>query len=728
MSQLLFVLALLTQSPDPDSVEQPQIEAVAYAADSVVLQVGSRDILLVGSSRIDYRDMFLEADTVRYTESSGSLVASGLPELFDRGESIRGSRMYYSLRTRRGRIDSAGSQYEFGYYEGSSITQVGRREYNIVDARFTTCDRDSLDYYFFSPQMKVFQDEKAIARPVYLYVDDTPVFYFPYWVFPIRSGRQSGFTIPKFGQTSRDGRYLRGLGYYFAFSDYIDLLLQGDIMERTRFALSAEERHSLRYIHQGSLKVEWRREFESHLDRWRLFGQHIHDFPDGTAVRIRGEFLSDRNYLEETQQTPEDRMEREIRSWVSVNRSLGRMSLQLVLDRTQYLNTDPDSIPDERELDQELPDFRLSIPASPLFAPPSDPARRRPWHSVYWSMSSHYVAIDSRREETRFAHSGLRTTADLSSSMRLGGILSLTPRINGVATVYDRDRAGDSYPWWLAGSAGLTASTDIYGVFPSSLFGFSAFRHTLTPSATLSWAPGTYLASGDDGMLEPAQADSASGRFFSFSDLAPPSSARRLTLSLFQSLEARRIEGDIIDKVQLASLDLSTTADLEKGDSIFTPLTASLALTPVQQFSAVTDASWDFYSSELKEVDFTTTIRLDGTDHTLLPDSIPQSSGMPWRLSLSHYYRLGLGEQQDLSKMRASAALGLTPDWSLEYSAYYDLLEGSFINQSYTLTRDLHCWEAVFVRQISDADSGFYFRINIKDLPDIKIEQHVSNF
>jgi len=25
-------------------------------------------------------------------------------------------------------------------------------------------------------------------------------------------------------------------------------------------------------------------------------------------------------------------------------------------------------------------------------------------------------------------------------------------------------------------------------------------------------------------------------------------------------------------------------------------------------------------------------------------------------------------------------------------------------------------------------DSGFYFRINIVDLPDIKVEQHVSNF
>lgn|GEM_PF-454446 len=731
MSPLLCAIALLSQQqpPDSDSLEQPQIETVAYAADSLLMKVASRDIVLVGSSRIDYRDMSLQADTVRYTESIGSLDATGAPVLFDAGESITGSRMLYSLRTRRGRIVGAGSHYELGYYQGASITQVGRREYNIVDARFTTCDRDSApDYYFYSPQMKVYQDDKAVARPVYLYVADTPVFYFPYWVFPIRTGRQSGFTIPKFGQTTRDGRYLRGIGYYFALSDYMDLLVQGDIMERTRFAMSVQERHSLRYVHHGTLRIEARREFETHLDRWRLFGEHLHDFPDGTTVRLRGEFLSDRNYLHETQETPEGRMEREVRSWLSVNRSLGRASVQLVLDRTQYLATNPDSIPGEKELDQDLPDIRLSVPASPLFRTPADPTRRRIWHSLYWSLSSHYVAVDNRTEDSRFTHSGMRTGADVSASSRLWGILGLTPRITGTATMYDRDRAGGRYPWWLAGSASLTATTDLYGVFQTSLFGFTAFRHTITPSATLSWAPGTYLASTEGGGLEPAPSDSAADRFFSFSDISAPSHARTVTLSLFQSLEARRMVRGQVDKIQLASLELSTTADLQRSDTVFTPLDASLELTPIQQLSATADASWDFYASRLTDVNFTTTFRLDGTDRTLMPDSIPASAGMPWRVSLSHYYRLGLGEQRDLSKLRASAALGLTPGWSVEYNAYYDLLEGSFVNQSYTLIRDLHCWEAMFTRNISDTDTGFYFRINIKELPDIKIEQRVSSF
>lgn len=728
---LVLVLALPGQEPDSvppaDSVEI-QMENVAYASDSLVFYPSSRNIVLVGASRIDYRDMTLEADTVVYDAAAGSVEASGSPELIDRGESITGSRMYYSLSTRRGRIDAPDSRYEFGYYTGTTVTQVGRREFNITDARFTTCSEDSSHYYFYSPQMKVFQNDRAVARPVYMYVEDTPVFFFPWWVFPIRTGRQSGFTIPKFGQTSRDGRYLRDLGYYFAFSDYMDLLVSGDIMDKSRVALSARERHVLRYVHHGSAEVEWRREFQTGLDRWRLFGEHLHDFPDGSSVRLRGEILSDRSYLKETQQTPEARMNNEIRSWANFSRPLGRAAFQLTLDRTAYLGTDPDSIPDETESVQSLPDARLTLPSAPLFGAPADPSRRRPWHSLYWNLSAHYLSTDTRREDTRETHSGLRAQSDVTGSWRPWDVLSVSPRITGTATAYDRDRLGGRYPWWLAGSAGISTSTDVYGTFSTVLFGFSALRHTITPSVTLGWVPDTYLAYGDGG-LAPAPADSADDVYFSFSDFRLPSPGTTLRLGLFQSLEAKRVSGDRVERVELATLELSATADLTDADTVFSPLAARLTLTPGSALGLSADASWNPYSSELEQMDFTTTLRLAGEDQTLVPDSARSSqSGLPLRLSLSHYYRIGLGEESDLSKLRAAATLALSPSWSLQYDAYYDVLEGSFVSQSYTLRRDLHCWEAMFVRHVSDVDAGFYFRINIKDLPDIKIEQHVSNF
>lgn len=728
MNPFPLILSIVLSDSLADTTATRTLEAIAYSADSICFRPETGDLVLVGTSRVDYREMYLEADTVRYRSELELLEASGAPELFDRGESIRGVRMFYDMVSRRGMIEEADSRYEFGFYSGSSIVQVGRREFNMIDARFTTCDNDTADYYFRAPMMKVFQNDRAIARPVYLYIADTPVFYFPYWVFPIRSGRQSGFTLPSFGQTSRDGRYLRGTGYYFAFSDYIDLLLQGDILERSRFALSARERHRLRYVHEGGVTAEWRREFESHRERWSFLGTHLHDFADGTTARLRGEFLSDRSYLQDTQQESENRMTSEIRSWASATRSFGRASVQLTLERTAYLKTDPDSIADETESIQSLPDLKISIPSAPLFTAPSDPSDRRPWHSIYWNLSSHYISMDTRREETRTTHSGFRTVSEISASDRILGFLSVSPRIGGTFAAYDRDRQGNGYPWWLAGRGSISLSTDVYGVFAEGGLGFSAFRHTLSPRAVLGWSPDKFLLADGSG-ASVQSVDSASSRFFSFSDFSLPSRGGTLLLGLFQSLEAKRTQTGGIEKTELATLDITTTLDLDRDSTerVFSPVTAALDLTPAHFASFRTDASWDPYDGRIEELGFTTTLLAAGSDRTLVPDSVAYN-GLPWRLSLSHHFRKGLEGSDDLSRLRASASVELTPSWSIDYTAYYDLLDESFINQYYTLRRDLHCWEAMFVRHISETDNGFYFRINITDLPDIKIEQHVSNF
>jgi len=729
LTAALCLLAVAGQDAGGDTLRvdsvsvAPRIETIAYTTDSLVFFPGTGDLILIGTTRLDYRDMTLLSDTVRYDSEGDLITASGESELLDRGESITGTRMIYSLATRKGRIVGAASQYETGFYTGESITRVGPNEFNIVNARFTTCDRDTVDYYFASPEMKVFPDDRAVARSVCLYVEETPVFYFPFWVFPIRRGRTEGFTIPKIGQTSADGRYLRDLGYYFFFSDYADVYLHGDIMEKTRFMAGISERHRVRYLCNGGLELEWRREFRNSRDRWMAFGQHMHDFPDGTSVRLRGEFLSDRSYLEETQQTPEDRMSSEVRSWVNVSRYFGRLSFQATMDRNSFLDTDPDTIPDEVLYVQELPDVRLGLPSAPLFPIPSDPTRIRPWHSLYWSASAHYLSRDQLSEDSRSTHSGLRLNSALTGSNRFWGWLAFAPALHGTGTVYDRDRLGDAFPWWLHGSASLTLSTDVYGIFQTGLFGLEALRHTITPSATLSWAPDSYV--GPDGE---APVDSASEVFYSFSDFGLPSGGGLLSLALRNTLEGKRLTPNGIQRFEMASLGLSTTLDLDESVEPFSPLTATLDLTPVQTFGVRASGSWDLYREELSALSVTSTLSLAGYDRTLLPDSGSVLTGMPVRLTLSHDYRLGIDEADDISKFRISTSLDLTPGWSVEYSAYYDALGEDFISQSYTLRRDLHCWEAVFVRQISDVDSGFYFRINIKALPDIKIEQHVSEF
>jgi hypothetical protein len=67
--------------------------------------------------------------------------------------------------------------------------------------------------------------------------------------------------------------------------------------------------------------------------------------------------------------------------------------------------------------------------------------------------------------------------------------------------------------------------------------------------------------------------------------------------------------------------------------------------------------------------------------------------------------------------------LQITKNWSIEYYNRWDITNNDFLGERLSLRRDLHCWEASFNRSQLGNDTTFWFRINIKQLGDIKYEQ-----
>lgn len=695
------------------------METMGYSADSLDYRVTPGELSLVGTASLNYLDMTLRADTIHYDPDSEVLRATGGPSISERGEAAEGAVMIYHIPSRTARTLEARSWYDRALYTGETVTMLSRREFNAQGARFTTSERDTLDWWFWAASMKVFPDDKAIARPIVLYVEETPVFWFPYAVFPIRRGRSSGFTLPTIGQSGRDGKYLRKLGYYFGFSDYMDLQIRTDIMEKTRFSVTLHERHRLRYVHDGRFRMEWRREYENSRDRWLIDLGHIHELRDGTMLKLQGSFLSDRSYLEDTQGDPQERMNREARSYLSLTRRLGRGSLSAAVDATRYLDTDPDSIDNELKDQLALPDISFSLPSAPVF----------PGHEFleqfYWNASLRYLAEREVREETDRYDAGFRAASELTYSRRFLGVLAFSPRARLTGTVYDRDVHGNRLPAWLHGSVSTTLGTDVFGVFGPGL-GYSSLRHTVSPSITWSWAPGRYL--DETGTLRPVEyADSIYPVFGGFS---LPGEGSIYTLSLLNVLEGKRTSRAGTERNTLATLSLATTYDPEPAQDQrpFSSISAALDLSPAREASVRADGAWNPYESRMENLTLTTTLRLAGYDTSFTPDSV-QGSDMPWRLNVSHTWSPALsGQTGDLNKLRFNASLELTPNWSVTYQGYYDIGEHEFLSQSYTVKRDLESWEALFTRHVSDIDTGFYFRINVKVLPDIKVEQHASSF
>jgi hypothetical protein len=70
-----------------------------------------------------------------------------------------------------------------------------------------------------------------------------------------------------------------------------------------------------------------------------------------------------------------------------------------------------------------------------------------------------------------------------------------------------------------------------------------------------------------------------------------------------------------------------------------------------------------------------------------------------------------------------STAFFATPKWKVDYNLRYDLIAHEVVGQSYGLVRNLHCWEAQFRRYYETGNWEYYFRIVIKDLPEIFYER-----
>ena len=94
-----------------------------------------------------------------------------------------------------------------------------------------------------------------MAAPIVLRIGHVPVFALPFYYKSLKSGRQSGILFPSFdfGWSSREGRYIRDFGYYWATNEYMDFLVEGDYNENRDFGFRVQNRYVKRYAFNGGI-------------------------------------------------------------------------------------------------------------------------------------------------------------------------------------------------------------------------------------------------------------------------------------------------------------------------------------------------------------------------------------------------------------------------------------------------------------------------------------------
>lgn len=536
---LLLAAPAAAQTPPADTTAadtlRPPVESpsgvdtiITYSAsDSLVYSLSTRTLRLFGGGKIAYRSLGLTAERIAVDWTTATLTAEGVPdtadtagggirgrpELLDGGEVYHGSTVAYNFRSKKGKIGLGRTEIDASRYYGTKIKKVTEEDMFVEEGKYTSCELDHPHYYFGSPEMKVTVGDEIVARPVYFYVSDVPVFALPFGIFPNRRGRRSGLLAPAYGQNNR-GRYLTKLGYYWAMTDYTDLAMRTDLYTNGSWVLYGDLRYVVRYLLNGSVTGSYGRTFTGERGDPDFREENVFNIRFGhrqefdPTMRLDVDFtFSSGSYYQQTSNDLGDLLRQNIVSNATLNKAWEGTpnSMSINIRRDQVIAGALNG-----ELSEVLPSVSFSRGQTYPFRSSGDGAAGA-GQSWYELIGYTYGGQFSRnRTRTKNADESFTRTERLGMTHGLGvnasfkaGYVTLTPFANAASKWYPRRIRKEFNPadsslavleergFYTVSTfdVGLTAGTKLYGILQPGILGITGIRHQLLPSVSYTYQP-----------------------------------------------------------------------------------------------------------------------------------------------------------------------------------------------------------------------------------------------
>jgi lipopolysaccharide assembly outer membrane protein LptD (OstA) len=725
---------------------------VDYDAPFIRYIRGVETMHLDRGAAVRYKTMTLTSGRIDFEARKETMTASGDPPpvLVDREDEIHGARMNYHLPSGKGEILTGRTEFEAGYYRGRDVWKMGEDVLAVDHAEYTSCDLEEPHYHFACRNMKIYLDNRMVARPVVLKIRQIPIFALPFYMTSLRKDRHSGFLLPRveFGVDDERGRFIRNFGYYWVPNDYADATLTFDYFPaRDQFVTYLDTRYHLRYRFEGSVGLKYNRDVAADRRERAVEIRHQHQFSETSRLTANASFISANSIYQNIDDSR--RLDRDLSSHATFTKRFGEArNLQIEARRNENL--------DDGSFTQTLPSITFTQPSVPVTgrsARAEAGAEAKPnWlDEIYYKVDGR--AVSQRQRNVSGAeeeHIGSTVDGRLTTTQDLLRYLRLSPAMNGEATWIDEDRAGEHNAFRATYDASLTARTDLYGTFLHPIGPVQGFRHVIRPSVSWGWTPAFpeyfFVEEGDTTGTE-------LDRFFSFGGIrGTPREANRMNFSLGNLIQTKVNWAGEERRYDLLNLGSSISYDLlaeDAGRKPLTPLNNSLTVlsaAPVNQTWTVSHDpySWDLLGSSVttravlasrrKAADEGLEASPEATEDELggeFEDPVGGGRGPgltgrytagDWQATLSHTaHRSGSGSTT--SNLVVNTTWSPTANWQVNFDYQYDLKEGINTAQSFSVRRMVHCWDISFDRRLLGGDWQYYLRVNVTDLPDIQIER-----
>jgi lipopolysaccharide assembly outer membrane protein LptD (OstA) len=705
------------------NIDKNSKEPVVINGDTVEYSEAGKTAIANGNVVITYQDIKLTCKKAVFHADTKEVSAEGDVKLTQGGNLLNGKHIIYNVETKSGTIVKPNVFIEPTYYgAGEKADKLDENHYYIKQGYVTTCALEKPHYRVQSKQLNVYLGDRVTAKNILVFVEDVPVFYFPYLSIPLNDHRPPVSVTP--GQNKDWGYFLLTAWKYY-LSENVKGRINIDYRELRDFAYGFSTNYGTDNYGNGVLRFNYFDERQKHV--WSSRPNQQGDTPKGQDIaRYRAQIRH---------------------KWQMDPATLGTMEFNKMSDanviKDYYI----------RDFQRDMVNGNYaSIIRTDNYYTTSFLVQKR--INNFESMVEYLPQVQFQTRslkigETNFYYDGkgsaanlnnlnaapingvasanrVDTSNQLSYQSNILGWLGIRPFAGTEQTYFSRDLTGDETSF-VRGNffTGIDLNTRFFRTFNVKSDAFDMeinnLRHVIAPTVSYYYAHRPTVPPG-----HLAQFDSIDG--LNFTNVISP--------SLENKLQTKRMVGATMQTVDIARLVVSNSYNFRSGQKKLGRLGDYGFLfesKPYNWMRILSTTSYDQHASKFTAFTF----NIVGDPEYNLDN--PGLRGTVYTDLTRNKWSWGAGyrwQDEVYSQLEGQLMFNLTEKWKITAYERVDLKRfgtdpggtpKKFINdvaeQEYRISRDLHCWIGDFIFNMSqDHGYTFMFALRLKAFPEIPFE------
>lgn len=282
--------------PAPDRSRAP-IFVYARTLDASKTEEGQAS----GNVEVIRLDQHLATEQVLFNPVQEIITLPGAVSYKDQQVWLNGSEGYYNFTDESGHFSLIDYGLSSSSANGSAeyVELIGGHTSKLHQLDYTSCPGQDPDWQLYARELELKHEKgRGVARGAKLIFKGVPIFYAPYFSFPIDDRRKSGFLYPSLGQTSDSGLEI-GVPWYWNIAPNQDATLEPRYFSNRGFMMSGEYRFLTRRT-TGSLDFDYMPDDrKTDENRFRYLVQHNAYLARRWNSRIIVNRVSDDQYFQD---------------------------------------------------------------------------------------------------------------------------------------------------------------------------------------------------------------------------------------------------------------------------------------------------------------------------------------------------------------------------------------------------------------------------------------------